>query len=110
MKNWAKIIAISSFGLAISGCAAYAGYLGINSRHGNSPEYCYDCHYQPRWVKDSATCGYYTFRVKETGYYYRPRSNKHAEFVFKAYDTKVVRERQRDDHEYRQHRQEHGDK
>lgn len=104
MKNWAKIIAISSFGLAISGCTAY---LGFNSRHGKSPEYCYDCHYQPRWVKDSANCGYYAFRVKDAGYYYRPRANRHAEFVFKAYDTKIVRERQKADYEYRQQRHEH---
>ena len=83
----------------LAGCATF---FGKGKSRSYSPEYCYDCHYQPRWDKAFEECGYYQIRVKEAGYEYRVRSDNHGEFIFRTYDIKTARERQQADYEYRQ--------
>jgi hypothetical protein len=83
----------------VTGCATF---FGKGKSQGYSPEYCYDCHYQPRWEKAYKDCGYYIIRVKEAGYEYRMRSDSRAEFVTRSYDIKTARDRQQADYEYRQ--------
>jgi hypothetical protein len=94
-----KIAIMTVVGLAIAGCATF---FGMGKGNGYSPEYCYDCHYQPRWTKAYDDCGYYIFQVEEGRYKYRPRSNNRVAFSYKIYDVKTVRERQQADYEYRQ--------
>jgi hypothetical protein len=99
MKSWAKIAALTAMGMAIAGCGSF---FGLRKNSGYSPEYCYDCHYQPRWTKAYDDCSYYIFQAEEARYKYRPRSNDRAAFSYKIYDIKTVRERQKADYEYRQ--------
>lgn len=92
-------MALAVFGVALAGCGTFL--VGKN-RYAQAPEYCYDCHYQPRWMEAHSECSYYLIRAKDGGYYYKSRNVKNTEFLFRTYDVKIVRERQRNDYEYRQ--------
>jgi len=90
---------VAGIGFMLASCATF---IVKGNGQGFSPEYCYDCHYQPRWEKAYKDCGYYVFRIKETGYEYRTRSDNRAEFIFRSYDIEAARERRQADYEYRQ--------
>ena len=98
MRRWVLILLITGFALASTGCVTYIAFW---HRPRRAPAYCYDCHHHPRWVRVYTSCDYYVFRVVEGGYYYRPRNVKRVDYVLKKYDHKIVRERQREDKEYR---------
>jgi hypothetical protein len=97
--NWVKMATLTVIGLAMAGCVSF---FGLSKHDGNSPEYCYDCHYQPRWDKAYDECDYYVFQVKEAGYYYRSRNDNRTEFKFRPYEAAKARERQKADYDYRQ--------
>ena len=99
MRRWVLILLITGFALVSTGCVTYVAFW---HRPSYTPDYCYDCHYRPRWVRVYTSCDYYDFRIVEGGYYYRPRNVKHKEYVLKRYDSKIIRERQKEDREYRE--------
>jgi hypothetical protein len=104
MNNTIKIALLATLALFASGCVTYVAFWG---GHRATPAYCYDCHARPGWVRYYTQCDYYSFRVVDGGYYYRPRNARQAKFVYRTYEQKVVRDRQRDHDDYvRKHKAE----
>lgn len=97
MNNIIKIALVAGLALLASGCVTYVAFWG---GHRATPAYCYDCHARPSWVRVYTQCDYYSFKVVDGGYYYRPRNARHDKFVYRTYEQKVVRERQRDHDDY----------
>ena len=97
MKSWIIIILIAGFALTATGCVTYIAFWSA-PRH--TPAYCYDCHGHPGWVRVHTQCNYYAFKVVDGGYYYKPRKIKHAQYDYRTYNTKIVRERQKRHAEY----------
>lgn len=97
MRRWILIVLITGFVLVSTGCVTY---IAIWNRPHRTPAYCYDCHGHPGWVRVYTQCDYYTFKVADGGYHYKPRLIKHAKYDYRTYDKKVVRERQKIHAEY----------